>query len=374
MAIGPSCWTFHATRTGRRRQKWHSGFTTRREAERALTEKLRQVETHSYVEQSKQTVGTFLNEWLDATRATVQESTQHSYRMLVDWYVTPRLGAVPTQDLTPAHLNVLYADLLARGGRGEKPLSARTVRYTHTVIRKALAQGLRWNVLARNVADLADPPRKSAASAMRVWTSAELRRFLEYVKDDRLYAAWLLSATTGMRRGEVIGLRWRDIDFDTARVAIRQTLITVDYAMTFSTPKTARGRRSVALDPTTVAALRTHRTRQLEERLAFGPGYEDHDLAFACEDGTPMHPGRFGHLFNTHVKAAQLPCIRFHDLRHTHATLALQAGIHPKVVSERLGHSTISMTLDTYSHAIPAMQEEAAAKIADLVWNASAER
>jgi integrase len=182
-------------------------------------------------------------------------------------------------------------------------------------------------------------------------------------------AAYVLAATTGLRRGELLGLRWRDLDLGAGRLSVTQTLVSVNYAVSFSTPKTAAGRRSVALDPATVAALRAHRVAVLEERLSLGLGAPTEDaLAFTAIDGTPLHPGQFSDRFDRLVKAAGVPRIRFHDLRHTHATLALRAGVHPKVVSERLGHSTISVTLDTYSHAIPAMQEEAAAKVAALVF------
>lgn len=221
----------------------------------------------------------------------------------------------------------------------------------------------------RNVADQANPPVPAQRQELTTWTAAELRRFLDYVSGDRLVGAYTLAATTGLRRGEVLGLRWRDVDLDAAWVRVVQTLVTVNYKVIVSTPKTNRGRRSVALDPTTVAALRAHRVRQAEERLALGIGAAPDDaLVFAEPDGALLHPGHFSDRFDRLVKAAEVPRIRLHDLRHTHATLALQAGVHPKVVSERLGHSTIAITLDTYSHAIPAMEEEAAAKVARLVF------
>jgi integrase len=171
----------------------------------------------------------------------------------------------------------------------------------------------------------------------------------------------------GMRRGELLGLRWRDLDLDAGRAQIVQTLIEGSGAPRLSTPKTDHGRRSVALDPATVAALRAHRKGQAAEQLAVGPGYEDNGLVFSREDGAPIWPRTFSRTFDRHVQAAELPSIRLHDLRHTHATLALQAGVHPKVVSERLGHANIGITLDTYSHAVPAMQEDAAARVAALL-------
>jgi integrase len=202
---------------------------------------------------------------------------------------------------------------------------------------------------------------------MRTWTPDELRSFLEYVAHDPYYAAWVLAASTGMRRGEVLGLRWQDIDFDRRRLAIRQTIISIDYRVEVSEPKTARGRRSVALDSGTVTALRGHRAAQNQEKLKLGEAYQDMGLVFCRADGGPVHPDRFTQMFDKHVKESGLPRIRLHDLRHTHATLALAAGIHPKVVSERLGHSTVAFTMDVYSHAIPSMEAEAAETIANLV-------
>jgi integrase len=191
--------------------------------------------------------------------------------------------------------------------------------------------------------------------------------FLEHVRDDRLYAAWRVLAMTGIRRGELLGLSWDAVDLDTARLAITRTLIGGKGAPRFSEPKTKRGRRSVALDSETVTALGEHRERQLDERAAWGPAYEPHDLVFCRENGTPIWPRSFSRSFDNHVRNAGLPRIRLHDLRHTHATLALAAGVHPKVVQERLGHATIAITLDIYSHAVPALQEDAAEKIAALL-------
>ncbi len=202
---------------------------------------------------------------------------------------------------------------------------------------------------------------------MRTWSAEQLRAFLEHVADDRLSAAWRLSATTGLRRGEVLGLRWRDVDLDARRCSIVRSLVTSKGAPRFEEPKTRSGRRSVALDPQTVTALRVHRRRQAAERLAWDAAYTDHGLVFCREDGTPIWPRSFSRMFDNHVTDAEVARIRLHDLRHTHATLALAAGVHPKVVSERLGHSTVGITLDIYSHAIPAMQEEAAALVANLI-------
>jgi len=356
--------------SGRRRQKWHSGFATRKEAERALSGVLSRLHQGTYVEPSKLTVSEFLEQWLAGIKAGVRSSTWESYSRNLRTHVKPRLGAARLQSLNASTLNAFYAELLSSGrADGNGGLAPRTVRYIHTILRKALKDAVRWNQLVRNPADDADPPRTSTGGARRLktWTADELRAFLTHVADDRLFAAWLLAATTGMRRGEVLGLRWRDVDLEHARVAIRQALVVVSYKLEWSEPKTARGRRSVALDPTTVDILRAHRVRQAAEKAAIGPAYRDEGLVFARPDGAPIHPESLSAAFERHSALVGLPRIRLHDLRHTHATLALQAGVHPKIVSERLGHADIALTLNTYSHAIPALEETAANLIANLV-------
>jgi integrase len=358
---------------GKRLRKWHSGYERRKDAERALTEILGRLQRGNYVAPSKLTLRAFIeDEWLPAVAVTLRPSTHESYAHNLCGHVLPAIGSMQLQRVTPAMLNALYAELATSrevDARKRAPLSARTIRYVHTIVHRALGDAVAWDRLARNPADRATPPtpKASAAPTMRTWSAQELRAFLEHVADDRLYAGWRLLAMTGMRRGELLGLRWRDLDLDAARASIVQTLIEGNGAPRLSTPKTDHGRRSVALDPVTVAALRAHRKRQAAERLAWGPAYQDDGLVCAREDGSPIWPRTFSRTFGRRAHDAELPTIRLHDLRHTHATLALQAGVHPKVVSERLGHANIGITLDTYSHAIPAMQEDAAARVAALL-------
>ena len=346
---------------GKRIYKWHSGYPTRRAAQQARTELLGALDHNTYVPPDKTTLAQYLRQqWLPTIATQVRPGTWAEYRSKAEKHLIPALGQVALQQLTTAMLNALYKDLLERG------TGPRTVQYVHATIRKALNDAARWGLLTRNPALHATPPKRRHQE-LNTWTAEQLRQFLQAVEGERLYAAWRLGALTGMRRGELLGLRWSDLDLDQGWLSVRQALVVVDRQVQVSQPKTARGRRLIALDPGTIAALRAHRTQQAKERLVLGPAWSAGELVFTREDGQPLHPDWFRRRFERRARRAGLPPIRLHDLRHTHATLALQAGVHPKVVSERLGHATVAMTLDIYSHAIPALQHDAAATIADLV-------
>jgi integrase len=350
---------------GKRTFKYHSGYATRRAAQQARTELLGALEHAAYVPPDKTTVADYLRQqWLLAIQTQVRPGTWAEYRSKAETHLIPAVGQVALQQLTTAVLNALYKELLDRG------TGPRTVQYVHATIRKALNDAVRWGLLVRNPALHAAVPTPHRAE-LRTWTADELRHFLESVHGDRLYAAWRLAALTGMRRGEVLGLRWADVDLDGGWLAVRQALVVVDNDVRVSKPKTARGSRRIALDPGTVAALRAHHTAQAAEQLAAGPAWAGGGLVFTRQDGAPLHPEYVRRRFDRRIARAGLPRIRFHDLRHTHATLALQAGVHPKVVSERLGHATVAITLDVYSHAIPALHQDAAATVANLVTGAA---
>lgn len=358
--------------TRKRRQKWHSGFATKREAQAALAELIGNVNQGTYVTRTKQTVAAFVEEWLVAIAPTVRIATHYSYARNLRLHVIPYIGSMPMVAVDAGMLNGLYARLLADGRKDREGggLSPRSVRYVHTILHRVFKDAVKWGRLVRNPSDSADPPRSIASGApeMTIWSADELRRFLGGVKDDRLYAAYLLLATSGMRRGEALGLRWADLDLDVGRAAIRQTVIVVGHVVRMGTPKTAKGRRTVTLDGTTVSLLREHRARQNAERLLVGAGWSDLDLVFCRVDGTPLHPERFTRQFSERGRQLGLPKIRLHDLRHGWATMALAAGVHPKVVQERLGHANISITLDTYSHVTAGLHSDAADKVAGLVF------
>jgi integrase len=246
-------------------------------------------------------------------------------------------------------------------------LSPRSVQYAHRILSHAVKDAVDHGLPMRNPASLVKPPRVPKPP-MRVWSAEDARRFLAAVADDRLCALWTLLLTTGMRRGEVLGLHWEDVDLKRGRLAVRQTVVAIGYDVDISEPKTMTGRRSVSFDPTTVAALKKHRRRQSEDGLRARPAAEESDLVFMTEDGSMIHPDRISKVFAQLIEQHKLPTIRLHDLRHTAATFALTAGVHPKVVQERLGHANITITLDTYSHVLQGLQEDAGAKVAELVF------
>ncbi|HVE46689.1 MAG TPA: tyrosine-type recombinase/integrase [Acidimicrobiales bacterium] len=356
---------------GRRRQKSVGGFATKREAIAAFAELRDQHNRRNGgVPTSKLTLGQYLiEEWLPVAKTTLRPSTWATTCHYVRAHLCPALGHVALQGLTTAQLNAFYAELLAHGRRdGKGGLAPESVRHIHGIVHKALADAMRWGHLARNPATHARPPGRRRVE-MKVWSPLELRTFLAHVAGDRLYAAWLLMATTGMRRGEVLGLRWVDVDLDGARLSVVQNLTVADHQVVVGEPKTAKGRRPVALDPATVAALGAHRRAQEAERAAAGTAWQDTGLVFALPDGSVIHPRRFSRWFEQRRQRAGLAPIRLHDIRHSYATAALAAKVAPKVVSERLGHTNVMATLDTYSHVLPTMQDEAAATVAALVLN-----
>lgn len=356
--------------TEERRRETKAGFATQKECEAAMNKLLVAVEQHAYAAPTKASVREYLTkEWLPAVKARVRPSTYNSYLQHVECHVAPHIGSVKLAKLTGSQVNALYARLAESGKKdGKSGLSPMTIHHVHSCLHKACKDAVRWGHLPKNPLDAADPPRKKGDGTreMQTWSAEQLKAFLSSVADERLHALWYTIAFTGMRRGEAIGLRWSDVDLENGRLSVRRALIPTNREVVVSEPKTAKGRRVVALDPSTIEVLKGQASQQREEQTGCEDWVET-GFVFTRASGAVLDPESVSRHFRQAVRRSMLPPIRLHDLRHTHATLALQAGIHPKVVSERLGHATVSITLDTYSHAIPALQEEAAALIAELV-------
>ena len=242
-------------------------------------------------------------------------------------------------------------------------LAPKTIVNTHRMLHRALRDAVRWDMAPRNAADDAQPPR-TRRPQLQVWEPHDTRRFIEHVRGDRFFALWMLAATTGMRRGELAGLLSTDISFRHATVSPSAPRVSVDGQVQESGTKTEAGKRVMALDPQTLSVLREYVDEWAEERRLLG---QDSRLLFVWPDGTPLHPDTVTTLFGKHLKAAGLPKIRLHDVRHSYATAALRAGISPKIVSERLGHTNVAFTMQTYMHVIPGMDAAAADEIATLI-------
>jgi integrase len=282
--------------------------------------------------------------------------------------VVPRIGDVRLKDLRPTQLNALYNELLERGrADGKGGLGRNTVGRIHAVLHRALGDAVRWGRLNRNIADLADGPERKAAE-VATWTAVDLRRFIEHVSTDRLRALYVLAATTGMRRGELLGLRWQDVDLDVGVLKVRHTVVLLNGRIDFSEPKTERGRRLLPLDAVSAAALLAYRRQQEAEHEEWGGLWNDTGLVFTRENGNPIDPNWLSKRFNRLVRDAGLPVIRFHALRHTWATLSLQAGVELWAVADLAGHSNVSVTDRVYRHAIPSRLRDASDKLSGLLF------
>lgn len=335
---------------------------TRAEVQRKLRELARQAEQGMLgdAEAGRVCVSAFLDRWLEAVQSTVGPRTYQRYAEVIRLHLLPELGRQRLAALRPDHLQALYARKLAAGQ------AAASVRKLHAVLHHALRDAVRWGYAPRNVADAVDAPAVRRPE-LQPPAPTELKRLIEAARDadDRLAVLWIVAVYTGCRQGELLGLMWRDLDLETGTLVVRRTLLRAKgREPLFGEPKTARSRRTVTLPAPAVAALKEQRERQDAERASLGADYAHFDLVFASGTGTPLLPRNVIRSFKLALARAGLPSrTRFHDLRHAAATMLLRAGVHPKVVSERLGHSTITLTLDTYTHVVPGLDADAAGRL-----------
>ena len=348
--------------TGRRRRAYVTA-STKREAVREEAKLRHEVDTGLDLEPTKITVAQYIHHWLAAVRPNLAPSTYRRYEGLMDHQIIPYIGATPLSKLRPLHVQQLYARLQTEGrADGKGGLSPRTLLHVHRVLSEALRQAVRWQITSRNVCEAVEAPQ-ARGKEIRALTPEETRRLLEVgqEEDSVLGDAVILAVHSGLRLGEMLALQWENVDLEQGRITVRRTLQYMPGAgIDFRGPKTARANRTVPLGAAALEALKRLRRRQVEERLAVGPAYDSGGLVFADPLGRPIPPYRLSQRFAGWLRRTGLAPMRFHDLRHTHATLLMTRGVHPKVVSERLGHASITVTLDTYSHVLPTLQEEAA--------------
>ena len=356
---------------GKRRQKTQTIRGTKKDAEKEMTVLLNRLDKGSYVKPHKKTVTEYLNEWLNhIEQTTIGRKTFEGHKELIEKYIIPLIGDISLLRLEPFDIETMYTELRKSGRKkSEGGLSEQTVKHIHSTLNNALKRAVKWKLLTNNPCIDVDKPNPKKVE-MQALDENETASLLRSVENTRLYAPILVAVTTGLRRGELLALRWKDVDFKHHKLSVRQSVEVTKTSLGFKEPKSKSGKRSITLPQITIDSLLKHRKEKNEQRLMLGAGYKNLDLVFSDYDGDIWHPDVFSNVFRRHAVKIKLKTTRFHDLRHTHATQLLSQGIHPKVVQERLGHSTIVITLDTYSHVLPNMQEEAAEKIDSIFKNA----
>ena len=349
--------------TGRRKRKKKRGFKTKKAAEKALAVIEAEIYKGVYFEPSSIPFKDHLLEWFKIKKNSINFQTADTYQSFIVNRIIPSIGYVSLSALSPIHLQS-YVNKLKEEG-----LASSTIKKIYNIIKGSLDYAVNMELLPSNPIKKIQLP-KDKKKEMSVWDVPEIKAFLTVAKKDRLYIAFHLAITTGMRRGEILGIRWKDIDFDRGVLYVRQTL-SKDGKQFLVGAKTESGVRSIKLSNESLTTLVTHKVSISKDKLKSGPNYLDHDLVVCTSKGTPVNPNNLKRSYCKLLKEAEVPEIRFHDLRHTHATMLLAQGISAKVISERLGHSNIKTTLDIYSHVLPNMQEEAANQIDNLLATSS---
>ena len=348
--------------TGKRKQQWVSVKGTKKDAEKRLSELFHQLDTGTFMKPAKTTLAEYLERWLkDYAWPNLAPRTAEGYEHIIRRHFIPALGNMTLTQLKPEHLQRYYSEKLTDGRcDGKGGLSPKTVRHHHVTLHDALQGAVKWGLLSRNPADAVSPPRVQR-SEMKTWDEDDIAHFLEATNETPYHCLFYLALFTGMRRSELLGLKWNDVDLILGEVSVTRSLHHLrDGSIVFRSPKTAKGRRTVALPPSAILVLKEHWERQKLDRVMLGIPLTDDALVFAQLDGRPLLPDTVTHAWINLVRRSGLKPIRLHDARHSHASLMLKQGVHPKIVQERLGHASIQITLDTYSHVAPGLQQAAA--------------
>jgi integrase len=353
-------------KTGARKRRWHSFAGTKRQVQEECARLLTELKAGTAVEPSRITLADFFERWLEHMRGQVSPRSHERYAELCRKNLVPLLEHLTLTKLQPTHISQAYAKALASGRRdGTGGLSARTVTHMHRVLREALQQAVSWQLLARNPADACRPP-KVEHRPMRTYDLVQTAELLAAMRGTRFFIPVVLAVLCGLRRGEIAALRWGQVDLDKGQLAVIQSAEQTKAGVRYKEPKSGRT-RTVALSAIVIEELRAHRIKQAQELLRLGLRATNATFVCTREDGQPLQPLTLTHDWERKLSKTALPRIRFHDLRHAHATHLLSSGVHPKVASERLGHSKIGITLDLYSHVLPGMQEDAVARVDDAL-------
>jgi integrase len=352
-------WVASVTIENRKRKYFYGD--TRKEVQEKLKVALHEQQQGALATGPQQSLKGFLEQWLESVyKPTVKPNSYKQYRAAIRTHLIPSLGHIPIQKLTAAKVQAFYTQKLDEG------LAPRTVIAIHSVLHRALEIAVKWGLVPRNITKLVSLPHAERYEAQTL-TVEQAGKLLEAARGSRIEALLLVAVTTGMRRGELLALHWDDVDLEKGVLYIRRTMSKIaGYGYMESEPKTRTGRRKVVLPDVAVEVLKEHRVRQDQIRSDAGEKWHEHGIVFCNNFGGFFNPDRLLKIFNKLLRDAGLLHMRFHDLRHSAATILLTSGVHPKVVQERLGHSTIAMTLDVYSHVLPSIQQEAADKIDDL--------
>lgn len=345
---------------GKPQYKWYGGHRTKKEADKFLAEKIKEFNDGNLATESGVTVRKYFEAWLEHEATQVRVSTLVGYKSIVNAHILPNFGGKKLDKLKPLDIQRLYDALLTSGK------APRTVIHLHTLLHSAFGRAVKWGMLTRNIVEQVEPPH-AKKHEFAVWTRDQVLAYLQEAEKTRYYVLFLLALTTGLRLGELQGLKWIDVDFEQSELHVKRSRTWKTGEGLDLHPKTAHGRRIVALSGSSVAALRKHKAFQAEEKLR-SKDYQDGLYIVTREDGVVPHPVTIRELHTKLCKRAGVPYIRIHDMRHTHATLLLEQGVHPKIVSERLGHSAIGITLDTYTHVLPSLQHKTAKDFDDALF------
>lgn len=347
---------------GKRRRKWHTFKGTKRQAETECARLIAEMDGGSYIEPSKTTVRDFFETWLKHEKANVSPKTHARYEELLLKNIAPVIGSITLNKLTAAKIDGCWTKLLESGRRdGKGGLAPRTVGHCRRVMLTAMEQALKWDLVKKNPVAVTRPP-KTERTAMAAYGASETGQMLDALRPTRMFVPALLASMCGLRRGEILALRWRHVDLKNAVLSIVTSAEQVGTEVRYKETKSGKA-RTVALSSTVLDELRRHKAAQAEEQLKIGVRPDKDSFVVAQADGSPLKPVSLTHEWTRQIGKTTLPQIRFHDLRHSHATQLLAAGVHPKIASERLGHSTVGITLDLYSHVMPGMQANAAEQV-----------